>query len=66
MSHRAIRGDYVCPQCGAIDSTHCEFRIGAHGTVVPSQVQRARERGCRVVFYTDLRADMECHDDQHQ
>lgn len=45
------------PKCLAIDSTHCEFRIGDNGMVVPSQIQKAKEVGCRVARFED--AEME-------
>jgi uncharacterized ferredoxin-like protein len=44
---------YVCPFCGAKDSTTCEFRISDLGTVVPSQQDKALTVGCRVMYFTD-------------
>lgn len=47
---------YDCPHCGAVDSTTCAFRTShLTGTVVSSQKERAREVGCRVMYYTDKR-----------
>jgi hypothetical protein len=50
-----VRGDYVCPRCGAYDSTRCDFDVSAYDSqIVPSQVIEAHESGCRVEFYTRL------------
>lgn len=35
-------------------STRCEFRVGVNGMVVPSQVRKAEEAGCRVVRFKDV------------
>lgn len=49
-------GKYVCPHCGAYDSTTCKFKISALGQVVKSQQEEARKVGCRVQHYTELLA----------
>lgn len=48
--------NYVCPRCGAEDSTRCDFEIDERtGTVVYSQQLAAFLAGCRVVHYTPKR-----------
>lgn len=49
---------YDCPHCGANDSGHCDFRISVRtDIVVPSKQVEARNVGCRVMHYTDLRVE---------
>ena len=51
--------NYVCPkpECGARDSTRCAYKTSEKtGTVIPSQQDRARRAGCRVMHYTDNKA----------
>lgn len=55
--------NYVCPKCGAQDSSRCDFRIVVAGTVAPSQRKRAHEAGCRVEHYTREREAGEAHAD---
>lgn len=45
------------PACRAIDSTHCAFRIGESGMVIPPQQEEAERSGCRVIRFKD--AEME-------
>lgn len=50
------------PKCRAIDSTRCKFRVGVDGMVVPSQVRKAEEAGCRIVRFKDAADEGGPHD----
>lgn len=45
---------YVCPHCGAYDSSKCDFPINDRtGSVTTKKQDGARKVGCRVMHYTD-------------
>jgi hypothetical protein len=50
---------YECPYCGAHDSGKCDFIIDDRtGSVRKKDQNKAREVGCRVMYYTDRRVDV--------
>jgi hypothetical protein len=56
---------YVCPRCGAQDSTRCDFlRASDDRYGYPKSHEReAREAGCRVMHYHDRFARTGSYDD---
>jgi hypothetical protein len=57
MSTREQKPEYDCPHCGAYDSTRCEKLVPVDVKPYSRQdFQAARDVGCRVAHYVDLRA----------